>query len=104
MRRRCDGAALGGERYLVSSSCVRRLNPVIRVQTVADMAEDEQEGIKLIFIGAMQGIRNLGAHDFPALNRELAAEYLAFASLLLRRVDAARTAGGPAGEDAKRRT
>jgi uncharacterized protein (TIGR02391 family) len=60
-----------------------RLNPG---RTQSD--RDEQEGFKLIYMGAMQGIRNPKAHDaVPDLPPELAYEFLAMASLLLRRLD-----------------
>ena len=49
---------------------------------------DEQEGFKLLFMGAMQGVRNPKAHDlFDQLAEEPALDYLAFASLLMRRLD-----------------
>jgi uncharacterized protein (TIGR02391 family) len=49
---------------------------------------DEQEGFKLLFMGAMQGVRNPKAHDlFDQLAEERALDYLAFASLLMRRLD-----------------
>jgi hypothetical protein len=59
------------------------------------MARDEQEGFRFLFMGAMR-LRNLGAHDFPALDQRLAADYLAFASLLLGRLDAAVQPGSMA--------
>jgi uncharacterized protein (TIGR02391 family) len=51
-------------------------------------ARDEQEGFRFLFMGAMRGIRNPKAHDFVEQddpNRTL--EYLAFASLLMHRLD-----------------
>jgi uncharacterized protein (TIGR02391 family) len=49
---------------------------------------EEQEGFKLLFMGAMQGVRNPKAHDlFDQLTEERALDYLAFASLLMRRLD-----------------
>lgn len=61
---------------------------IVLSTTAADMARDEQEGFRFLFMGAMR-LRNLGAHDFPALDQRLAADYLAFASLLFGRLDAA---------------
>lgn len=54
---------------------------------------DEQEGFKLIFIGVMQGIRNPKAHDtVPDPPGDVTLEYLALASLLMRRLDQSRRA------------
>jgi uncharacterized protein (TIGR02391 family) len=66
--------------------------PVIDLGTTTSThREDEQKGFQLIFMGAMLGIRNLGAHDFPSLDERLAGDYLAFASLLLNRLEAGRS-------------
>lgn len=49
---------------------------------------DEQAGFHLLFMGAMQGVRNPKAHaPFQSLDADRAFEYLAFASLLMRRID-----------------
>lgn len=49
---------------------------------------DEQDGFAHLFMGAMAGIRNPKAHDpFVDVEDDRAADYLAFASLLLRRLD-----------------
>ncbi len=70
-------------------------NPMIALATTtANLAADEQEGFRFVFMGAMQGIRNLGAHDFPALDQRLAGDYLAFASLLFNRLEACTRATG----------
>lgn len=54
--------------------------------------KDEREGFLAIFRGVMLGIRNPGAHElFGAGDPQQALEYLGFASLLHRRVDAAAT-------------
>ncbi len=46
------------------------------------------EGFKLLFMGAMQGVLNPKAHDlFDQLAEDRALDYLAFASLLMRRLD-----------------
>jgi uncharacterized protein (TIGR02391 family) len=52
--------------------------------------EDEREGFMHVFRGAMIGIRNPGAHElFKPGDPQQALEYLGFASLLHRRIDAA---------------
>ncbi|MEV4167924.1 TIGR02391 family protein [Nonomuraea sp. NPDC049709] len=50
-------------------------------------AQDEQEGFRFLFVGAMGGLRNPRAHgvDLPDSEQE-ALEYLAFASALMRRL------------------
>lgn len=53
---------------------------------------DEQEGFRFIFMGAMQRIRNPKAHDEVVQEDEdRAYDYLALASLLMRRLDDAQT-------------
>jgi uncharacterized protein (TIGR02391 family) len=77
-----DGKSLMGQVFNVSNP-VLRLNPG---QSVSD--RDEQEGFALIFMGAMQGVRNPKAHDLmTSIDTDRAFEYLAFASLLMRRLD-----------------
>jgi uncharacterized protein (TIGR02391 family) len=47
---------------------------------------DERRGFALIFKGAMQGVRNPKAHaPFEELQERRALDYLALASLLMRR-------------------
>jgi uncharacterized protein (TIGR02391 family) len=60
----------------------------IQLAAAPRSGNDEQEGFKLLFMGAMQGIRNPKAHAFdrpPSAQR--AAEYLSLASVMLRRLD-----------------
>jgi uncharacterized protein (TIGR02391 family) len=60
---------------------------------------DIQNGYKFLFMGAAQGIRNPDAHEqFKALGPEEGMEELAFASLLMRRLDVARNAGERTGD------
>ena len=63
--------------------------PTVRIntgETVSD--QDEQKGFALLFMGAMQGIRNPKAHEgFEGLDHDRTLDYLSFASLLMRRLD-----------------
>jgi uncharacterized protein (TIGR02391 family) len=53
--------------------------------------ENEQEGFRFLFVGAMVGIRNPKAHvDVRQDDPQRALEYLAFASMLMRRLDDAK--------------
>lgn len=50
--------------------------------------EDEQEGFRFLFMGAVRGIRNPKAHEAVAqVDPQRALEYLGFASILMRRLD-----------------
>ena len=51
---------------------------------------DEQEGLKLLFMGAFQGLRNPGGHELDALDGQEAMEQLAVASVLMRWLDTGR--------------
>jgi uncharacterized protein (TIGR02391 family) len=50
--------------------------------------EDEQEGFRFLFMGAIRGIRNPKAHEAVSqLDPQRTLEYLGFASILMRRLD-----------------
>jgi len=64
-------------------------NPVLRLST-----RDEQIGFKFMFMGAMAGIRNIGAHGaIKNLDLHKTLEHLSFASLLVRKLDEAAKVG-----------
>jgi uncharacterized protein (TIGR02391 family) len=64
-------------------------NPVIKLNSLKEQYErDEQEGFRFLYMGAVVGIRNPKAHKLiPQSNPLHTLEYLAFASLLMRRVE-----------------
>lgn len=64
-------------------------NPKIQLNALSSQSEkDEQVGFMFLYKGAMQGIRNPKAHEnVPNPDRARTLEYLAFASLLMRRID-----------------
>jgi len=83
-----DGAALMGR---VFSDDKPRL-------ALADLSHDTgkniQAGFRFLFMGAVKGIRNPDAHEqFKPLDDREALEKLAFASLLMRRLDQATVVG-----------
>jgi uncharacterized protein (TIGR02391 family) len=51
---------------------------------------DEQEGFRLLAMGAMQCLRNPGGHELDPLDRQEALEQLAIASLISRWLDTSR--------------
>jgi uncharacterized protein (TIGR02391 family) len=55
--------------------------------------DDEQEGLRFILMGVMQGLRNPGGHELNVLDRDEALEELAIASLLMRWLDTSRRKG-----------
>jgi uncharacterized protein (TIGR02391 family) len=62
-------------------------NPIINVPEDGHFDKDVQEGFKLLFMGATQGIRNPKAHQQIIQNDPyITLEYLGFASLLLKRI------------------
>lgn len=64
-------------------------SPILDVATEDGRSgQDEREGFMALFRGAMIGIRNPKAHElFREEDPQQALEYLAFASLLHRRID-----------------
>ncbi len=71
------------------SEVFRATDPRIKLNTLKTQSErDEQEGFMLLFMGAMQGIRNPQAHDnIDQRDPVRTLEYLAFASVLARKID-----------------
>ncbi|MGA6170047.1 TIGR02391 family protein [Streptomyces sp. NPDC012600] len=66
-------------------------NPQLDVaRTAGPSTPGERDGYKMLFIGAMTGLRNVRAHgDHPPDNVDEARDAIAFASLLMRRIDRA---------------
>ncbi len=77
-----SGKSLMGDVFNPSS-------PVIKLNSLLDQTErNEQEGFMHLFMGAMLGIRNPKSHDLVDQRDPYRTfEYLAFASLLARRID-----------------
>jgi uncharacterized protein (TIGR02391 family) len=81
------GLDLGGSSLM--NQAMGTSTPALKMTTEdGQTGEDEQKGMRSLFAGAMMGIRNPKAHglivqDDPART----FEYLAFASLLMRRLD-----------------
>lgn len=64
-------------------------NPLIDMSIEAGRSgQDEQLGFKFLFMGAVAGIRNPKSHELVRQdNAQRVIEYLAFASILMRRLD-----------------
>lgn len=63
-------------------------NPIIKLNDLETKSDiDEQRGFKLLFMGAMTGIRNPIGHETYELDKNTALEYLAFLSLLFRKAE-----------------
>jgi uncharacterized protein (TIGR02391 family) len=64
-------------------------NPILKLNDLQDQSDlDEQEGFMFLFMGAMTGIRNPKAHDVVNQKDPIRTlEYLALASLLVRRAE-----------------
>ncbi len=79
-----DGSELMGKAFQDSE-------PPIRLADLStDTGRNIQSGFRFLFMGAVRGIRNPDAHElFEPLDEEDAMERLAFASMLMRRLDEA---------------
>ena len=66
-----------------------KTKPLIKLNPLLTQSEqDEQEGYRFIFSGAVQGIRNPGGHEIELSDDpDVCLDHLAFASLLLRRLE-----------------
>jgi len=84
-----DKSGLTGDGKSLMSDAFSVRNPVTmlnNLQTETD--RNEQEGFMHLFMGAMQGIRNPESHEVRDLRDPvITLEYLALASLLLRKLD-----------------
>lgn len=88
-----DGSKLMGEAFSNTDP------PLILGDLSTQTGRDIQAGFRFLFMGAVQGIRNPDAHElFQALDAEEALETLAFASMLMRRLDEAKTRQPQAGQ------
>jgi len=64
---------------------------IVLTELTSESGKNDQKGFMQIFKGAFQGIRNPAAHSLNHdLTAEATAQYLIFASLLARRLDAAK--------------
>jgi uncharacterized protein (TIGR02391 family) len=80
-----DGDALMGKAFSLSDPFI------VLSELETESGQNDQKGFMQIFKGAFQGIRNPKAHSLAHdLNEQKAAQYLIFASLLVRRLDEAR--------------
>jgi uncharacterized protein (TIGR02391 family) len=66
-------------------------NPLIRLTRLSNISEiDEQEGFKFLFAGGSKAIRNPRGHECNIKDNEnTCLDHLAFASLLIRRLEQA---------------
>jgi uncharacterized protein (TIGR02391 family) len=85
-----DGSKLMGEAFKDSDP------PIVLADLSTETGRNIQAGFRWLFMGAVQGIRNPDAHElFKALDAEQALETLAFASMLMRRLDHAKSEPRP---------
>ncbi|KVD27974.1 hypothetical protein WK15_09650 [Burkholderia ubonensis] len=68
-----------------------KANPIIKLNGLANPSEeDEQEGYQFMFAGSVAAIRNPGGHEITLSDDpDVCLDHLAFASLLLRRLERA---------------
>jgi uncharacterized protein (TIGR02391 family) len=88
--KRISGAR-GKTGYALMMDVFNESQPQVRLNALATESEiDEQKSFKFIFAGAVRGIRNPRGHEVDIGDTpDEALDYLALASLLLRRLDAA---------------
>ena len=80
---------LGGNKLM--TTVFSKNNPILTFNDLKDQTDlDEQEGMMHLYVGAALALRNPRAHSLLIDSPELALEYIAFLSLLAKRVDQAR--------------
>jgi uncharacterized protein (TIGR02391 family) len=80
-----SGSTLYGKQLM--ATVFNEDKPIIQVPEAGHFDKDVQEGFKFLFMGGTLGIRNPKAHDMVVQDDPFVTlEYLAFASLLLKRI------------------
>ena len=84
---RHSGRAESGQKLMMA--VFNKENPVIKLNSLTNQIEDdEQEGYRFMFAGAVMGIRNPGGHEVALSDDpDVCLDHLAFASLLIRRLE-----------------
>ena len=84
---RHSGKTLSGQKLMMA--VFSKDNPVIKLNPLTNQSEeDEQEGYRFMFAGAVMGIRNPGGHEVELSDDpDVCLDHLAFASLLIRRLE-----------------
>jgi uncharacterized protein (TIGR02391 family) len=66
-------------------------NPVLAFNALADPTDkDEQQGVMHLFMGAVLALRNPRAHSVFDDSPEMSLDYIAFLSMLAKRLEAAK--------------
>ncbi|MDP9902941.1 TIGR02391 family protein [Variovorax ginsengisoli] len=81
------GSTLNGEKLMMA--VFNEAGPAVKLNGLANASEqDEQRGYRFIFSGAIVAIRNPGGHEITLSDDpDVCLDHLAFASLLLRRLE-----------------
>ena len=81
------GSPQSGEKLMMA--VLNETNPALKLNALSNQSEtDEQRGYKFIFSGAIVAIRNPGGHEITQSDDpDVCLDHLAFASLLLRRLE-----------------
>ena len=81
------GSALNGEKLMMA--VFNETGPTLKLNGLVSVSEqDEQRGYRFIFAGAIVAIRNPGGHEIMLSDDpDVCLDHLAFASLLLRRLE-----------------
>lgn len=93
--KRMTGLDLDGSKLMTAA--FSGTSPQIRFADISsETGRNIQQGLHFLFLGAVQGIRNPDAHEqFKPLDDEEGLEVLAFASMLMRRLDHAQVLQEP---------
>lgn len=81
------GSSLNGEKLMMA--VFNEAGPAVHLNALTNPSEqDEQRGYRFIFAGAIVAIRNPGGHEITLSDDpDVCLDHLAFASLLLRRLE-----------------
>jgi uncharacterized protein (TIGR02391 family) len=88
LRVRSESGLTGSGQDLMARAFAGEPPPIDVSVEGGQSGQDEQEGFRFLFMGAVRGIRNPKAHEAVSqLDPQRTLEYLGFASILMRRLD-----------------
>jgi uncharacterized protein (TIGR02391 family) len=90
-----DATGLPSDGTTLMGTAMSDTNPLVRFGDLSTQTgRDIQAGLRFMFMGAVSSLRNPDAHEqFRQLGEQEAFEELSFASMLMRRLDAAAITG-----------
>lgn len=83
-----SGQDKDGSNLMLNAFALNNGNPILKFESSSEFSDNDiQEGYMHMFAGAMKAIRNPKSHENETINKEDALRKLAFASMLMYKLD-----------------